>query len=234
MALTFLALLEYNRISSLITGGRGRVLPSIIGLVVPLCVYHHSGQGASPGLFIAAFFVFLFSALPGVKNFRQILPETALKTTGLVYISLPLSYFILLFHAPLGRWWILFFLTVIWCNDSFAYVFGKALGRHKLCPSISPGKTIEGAVGGLASGIVAALVFNAMAPLTGYGGIVVIALVTGVLGIAGDLSESVIKRGAGVKDSGTIVPGHGGILDRIDSMFFSLPAIYMLAIYLKI
>jgi len=234
MALTFLALFEFSKISSIICDGRGGgILAPLIGLLVPLCVYHH-GHGASSVMFLAAFFIFLFTALPGVRDFRQILPEAAMKTTGLVYISLPLSYFILFTYAPLGRWWILFFLIVIWCNDSFAYIFGKLFGSHKLCASISPGKTIEGALGGLASGIVSALIFNAFASLTGYGGVIIIALIVGVLGIFGDLSESVLKRGAGVKDSGTIVPGHGGILDRIDSMFFSLPAIYILAIYLKI
>ncbi len=234
MGITFLALLEYNKISSLISGGRGGgVITSLIGLAIPICVYH-SGHGSPGVLFAAAFFVFLFSALPGERHFRQALPEAAMKTTGLVYISLPLSYFILLSNAPLGRWWALFFLIVIWCNDSFAYFSGRAFGRHKLCPSISPGKTVEGAIGGLASGVVAALIFNGFTCLTGYGAVILIALVTGVLGIFGDLSESLIKRGAGVKDSGTMVPGHGGVLDRIDSMFFSLPAIYMLAIYFKI
>jgi len=234
MAITFLALLEFNKISSLISGVHGvGVIAPLIGLILPLSVYY-TGLVPSSALFTAAFFVFLFLALPGVKNFRQTLPDTAMKTTGLVYIALPLSYFILLASAPAGRWWILFYLIVIWCNDSFAYIFGKALGRHKLCPSISPGKTIEGAVGGLISGVAAALIFNTFTCLGGYGGVILIALVTGTLGIFGDLSESVLKRGAGVKDSGTIVPGHGGVLDRIDSMFFSLPAVYILAIYFKI
>ncbi len=234
MAITFLALLEFNKISSLITGTHGGGLTApLMGLILPLSVYY-AGAAPSSALFTAAFFLFLFLALPGVKNFRHTLPDTAMKTTGLVYISLPLSYFILLASAPAGRWWVLFYLIIIWCNDSFAYIFGKAVGRHKLCASISPGKTIEGALGGLASGVLAAIIFNAFACLSGYGGVIIIAFVTGILGIFGDLSESVLKRSAGVKDSGTIVPGHGGVLDRIDSMFFSLPAIYMLAIYFKI
>jgi len=233
LALTFLALLEFNRIVSLISGGRGGgFFPSLVGLAPCICVYSNVHESSS-AIFIAAFFIFLFTALLGEKNFRQTLPQAAMKTAGLVYISLPLSYFILFTYAPLGRWWILFFLIVIWCNDSFAYIFGKLFGRHKLCVSISPGKTIEGAAGGIASGIAAALVFNAARPLCGFGAIILIALIAGVLGIAGDLSESVLKRAAGVKDSGTIVPGHGGILDRIDSFFFSLPAIYMLAIYFQ-
>ncbi|MFQ5353590.1 MAG: phosphatidate cytidylyltransferase [Thermodesulfobacteriota bacterium] len=236
IVLTFLALLEYNRLTALIFKGHGSgILTSIAGLVITLCVYI-TGAAPSPLLFIAGLFIFLFTALGTTSEHRSAAEEAAFKTMGLVYISLPLSYFLLLAGAPGGRSWILFFLVLIWCNDSLAYVSGRAFGRHKLCPSISPGKTIEGALGGIACGIAAAFVFNALAPtpLTGSGGLVILAIVTGLLGIAGDLFESVIKRGAGVKDSGTIVPGHGGVLDRIDSMLFSLPAFYILAISLKI
>ncbi len=233
-ALTLLALMEYNRITARIFDGKGfSLLALIIGLLLTLCVYI-TGEVISAVFLMAALFIFLFTALSAPADMRSSVQEAAFKTAGLIYISLPLSYFILLADAPRGRLWILFFLIVIWCNDSLAYVFGRAFGRHKLCPSISPGKTIEGALGGLLSGVVAALVFNALSPLTGYGAVVLLALITGCLGIAGDLFESILKRGAGVKDSGTLLPGHGGILDRIDSLLFSLPVIYILAISLKI
>ncbi|MFQ5480112.1 MAG: phosphatidate cytidylyltransferase [Thermodesulfobacteriota bacterium] len=234
LVLTFIALLEYNKLTALIYSGGGQgVFAALIGLIFTFCVYF-TGLALSSALLIAALFIFLFMALAGAPDMRSAVQEAVFKTAGLIYISLPLSYFILLADAPQGRLWILFFLIVIWCNDSLAYVFGRAFGSHKLCPSISPGKTIEGALGGIGSGIVAALVFNAAAPLTGYGAVILLALITGCLGIMGDLFESILKRGAGVKDSGTILPGHGGILDRIDSLLFSLPVIYILVISLKI
>ncbi|MFQ5427868.1 MAG: phosphatidate cytidylyltransferase [Thermodesulfobacteriota bacterium] len=234
MLLTFLALLEYNRLTGFIFDAHGSgVLASLIGLLLTLAVYT-SGGAYTPLLLIAGLFIFLFLALAGASEHRMAVQEAVFKSAGLIYISLPLSYFLLLAEAQSGRKWILFFLIVIWCNDSLAYVFGRAYGRHKLCPSVSPGKTIEGAMGGIASGIAAAVIFNAFTHLTGYGSVFILAIITGILGIAGDLFESIIKRGAGVKDSGTILPGHGGVLDRIDSMFFSLPAFYLLAISLKI
>ncbi len=233
-ALTFISLIEYNRLTAKIYGGRGSaVVISLGGVIVTLCIYL-TGSALAPVVLIAALLISLFSAIPGASDLRAAVEEAVFKIGGIIYISLPLSYFLLLAEAPKGRLWLLFFLIVIWCNDSLAYVFGRALGRRKLCPAISPGKTIEGAAGGIASGLVAACVFNAISPLTGFGAVVLIALVTGCLSIVGDLFESVIKRGAGEKDSGTIVPGHGGLLDRIDSIFFSLPALYVLAIYLKI
>ncbi len=234
LALTLVSLTEYNRLSSAIYRGHaGGLLVHAAGLLVPLAAYC-TGRVPSPLYLTIVLLVFLFAAArtgPGPDaGLRYALAEAAVKTTAIVYISLPLSLFVLLASAPSGRLWILFFLTIIWCNDSFAYLTGKTMGRRKLCPSISPGKTIEGALGGIASGIIAALVFNAITHLGSYGAVVMAAVLVGVLGIAGDLFESVIKRGAGVKDSGTIVPGHGGLLDRIDSMLFSLPAIYLLVI----
>ncbi len=233
MALTLISLLEFNRLTAQsYRSGGGGVLAPLIGLIVPIYAYAF-GQVFSPLYLVLALLVILSFAAIGAPNLRHVLTEAALKTTGLLYIALPLSIFVLLAAAPQGRPWILFFLTVIWCNDSFAFATGKAMGRHKLCPSISPGKTIEGALGGIASGVVAALVFNAIARTGVPGFSVLAALVIGVLGLAGDLFESVIKRGAGVKDSGTIVPGHGGLLDRLDSMFFSLPVLYLLVIHLQ-
>jgi len=234
LALTFLALQEYRRLASAAYGGRGTgLLLYVLGLLVPLWTYL-TGRVYGPLQITFSLLLFLFVASlthgRHETRLRHAMTEAALKTTALVYICLPLSLFVLLAATHLGRLWILFFLTLIWCNDSFAYLTGKVAGRHKLCPSISPGKTIEGTLGGIASGLVAAIVFNSFACLGPYGTVILGALLVGVLGIAGDLFESVIKRGAGVKDSGTIVPGHGGILDRIDSMLFSLPAIYLLVI----
>jgi phosphatidate cytidylyltransferase len=120
-------------------------------------------------------------------------------------------------------------LVLIWIADSAAYFVGRALGRHKLAPSISPGKTWEGAAGGLAGAMAWAII---VATYTGINDPVLFlaaAALLAVLSIAGDLFESAVKRKAGVKDSGTLLPGHGGILDRIDSAACALPVAALLA-----
>jgi phosphatidate cytidylyltransferase len=108
-----------------------------------------------------------------------------------------------------------------------AYITGRLIGRHKMSPVISPNKTIEGAAGGIIFGAVAAIVLNLYLELgMGLASVVILSVVIGVVAIIGDLAESVIKRGAGVKDSGSIIPGHGGVLDRIDSIIFTVPVLY--------
>jgi len=135
--------------------------------------------------------------------------------------------------APLGpdRAWILLLVLGVWSFDTGAYLVGSQIGRHKFMTHISPAKSIEGLVGGLiACTIVVALM------LAGLGqppiGAIVLGPLLGLVAQAGDLAESMLKRAAGAKDSGTLIPGHGGILDRIDSFLFAAPvvALYVLAI----
>jgi phosphatidate cytidylyltransferase len=146
---------------------------------------------------------------------------------GIVYIAVPLAHIILLRETELGRWWTLFVLAVIWTNDTFACYVGGIAGRHKLCPAISPNKTVEGSIGGVLGGVLGALLFNRYFFLgAGLPEVLFLSLVIVALAILGDLVESLIKRGAGVKDTGKIIPGHGGMLDRIDSTLFAMPATY--------
>ena len=128
-----------------------------------------------------------------------------------------------------GLGWFLTALLVTWLSDTAAYVVGKSVGRTKLIPAVSPNKTVEGAIGGLiAAGITAALCAFAFGldvhPLTAL----VFGVVLGVIGMLGDLAESMLKRRAGVKDSGSLIPGHGGMLDRIDALIFVLVATWAL------
>ena len=128
---------------------------------------------------------------------------------------------------PQGHLWIFFLLAVVFACDTGAFYFGRAFGRHKLHPRLSPGKTWEGAVGGLLCSLFAAMLFLkfiGLHPLT-----VSLFLMVAALSIAaqvGDLAESVLKRHQGVKDSGHILPGHGGILDRIDGLLFAIPVFF--------
>ena len=126
--------------------------------------------------------------------------------------------------AATGMAWALAVILSTWAGDSAAYLVGRSLGRHKLAPSVSPGKTVEGALGGLlAAVLVSAAVFAVSGTLPAWlGGFVGAGI--GVAGQLGDLSESFLKRQAGVKDSGDLIPGHGGMLDRVDALLFAFPA----------
>lgn len=159
--------------------------------------------------------------------------RVGLTVLGFVYVPLlltPLGLFKLL---PDGTDWIFLTLTLTWFSDTGAYGVGRALGRHKLYPAISPGKSVEGALGGLGSSVLAAVLARAWyMPQLSLGDIVLIALPGGALGQLGDLVESMFKRAFGVKDSGWIIPGHGGLLDRIDALLFCIPYVYIYAKYI--
>ena len=131
-----------------------------------------------------------------------------------------------LFGSYLGAGLILLVFALLWTNDIFAYLTGRLLGKHKLFERISPGKTIEGSLGGLFFTVLGMCIFchyaDWMPYLTGVG----LAIVAVVFGTLGDLCESMLKRQAGVKDSGNLIPGHGGILDRFDSIMFSVPFVF--------
>ncbi|MBT0720157.1 phosphatidate cytidylyltransferase [Tatumella sp. TA1] len=123
-----------------------------------------------------------------------------------------------------GAWWLLFVLLLVWGADSGAYLFGKLFGRHKLAPKVSPGKTIEGCLGGLATSALIAWIFAYFAPLNvAPMSLICAAVIATLASILGDLTESMFKRASGIKDSGNLIPGHGGILDRIDSLTAAVP-----------
>lgn len=129
--------------------------------------------------------------------------------------------------GKMGADLLMLLLVIIWANDIFAYLVGRTLGRHKLAPVISPKKTVEGAIGGLLFGVLASYASHwIFIPQITAKDAVLMALLIGVLGQIGDLCESIVKRTANVKDSGGIVPGHGGMLDRVDSLLFGAPAMY--------
>jgi phosphatidate cytidylyltransferase len=126
-----------------------------------------------------------------------------------------------------AKYLIMGIFILIWVNDSFAYVFGRTLGRTKLFPSVSPKKTVEGALGGLVCSLIAAYIMAKYEPIVNLQQWVILAAVIVVMGIIGDLIESKLKRQAGLKDSGAILPGHGGMLDRLDSLIFAAPFAYL-------
>ncbi|HLO60591.1 MAG TPA: phosphatidate cytidylyltransferase [Bacteroidales bacterium] len=156
--------------------------------------------------------------------------------TGLVYVALPFaSMNYLVFPQTTGHQYthriILGIFTLIWINDTGAYVTGMMIGRHKMFPRISPKKTWEGLAGGTAFTLVASIWMNRLMGILEPADWIALAIITSIFGVYGDLTESLLKRNAGIKDSGNLIPGHGGILDRFDSILFVVP---VAVIYLMI
>ena len=172
---------------------------------------------------------FLFALFSKTKDSKTVL--TCLYAS-LFYLCLPSSMMLFMYRVDLfgilaGSRIIILIFCVLWSNDVFAYLTGKLLGKHKLFPRISPGKTVEGSLGGLVFTVIGMFVFAHFADWLPHLAAIGIAFISVVFGTLGDLCESMLKRQAGVKDSGKLIPGHGGILDRFDSVMFSVPFIFV-------
>lgn len=188
------------------------------------------------GLFFVAIlplfvmFPLAFFLLSNEKNYPNC-TDFAQTIIGPFYICLPLIFFLLIAQLDQGKIWILFILAVIFAGDTTSFYVGRYLGKHKLT-QISPGKTWEGTVGGLLANVLSASIFGLLFfPSLSLISIMVLGIVIGISGQVGDLAESLLKRISNVKDSGTVLPGHGGILDRIDSLLFAIPVLYLYSSY---
>lgn len=172
-------------------------------------------------------------SLPKFKSDSSVWEIVFKQVVGIIYIPLFLSYIVLIRNKDNGVLWIFLLLTVVFMGDTGAYYLGSYFGRHKLCPAVSPNKTIEGALGGLAASLGSgALIKTFFLPLLPWGLSLLFFLSIGMAGQVGDLFESQIKRVAHIKDSGAILPGHGGVLDRIDALLFAAPVAYIFKEYL--
>lgn len=222
---------EFYRMTLPHRRGEGRVA-SLLGAFSVFAVF--SMDSLIPLLVLTALVLFSFLvALFRLQEIRQSAADAALVVTGFLYLPLLLSHLVLIRMLPHGVPWLFLIMVIVMTGDSAAYYVGSALGKHRLYPAVSPKKSIEGSLGGLAGSIIGAFVAKAsfFPALTAFD-CVASALLLGVLGQLGDLFESLIKRSCGVKDSGTIFPGHGGILDRLDSILFAGPAAFYYAWFL--
>ncbi len=158
---------------------------------------------------------------------EQSLRDGAMTLFGVLYLGLTLSTLSMTRLLPSGEWLIFFLLLVTWASDTGAYLVGTLCGRHRLAPMISPKKTVEGLVGGLIGAIIVGYAARwwFLPELSGLDCLVLAILLT-ITGLWGDLTESAMKRSVGMKDSGGILPGHGGMLDRLDSLLFTAPFFY--------
>jgi phosphatidate cytidylyltransferase len=180
----------------------------------------------------AALLIFLFGCvilgLLTKRPLHEVLPAVSIGSAALLFVVLPFSYIVRLDEIePVGRQLVLFTLVLVWAGDMLAYFVGKSLGRVPMAPMLSPKKTWEGALGNVLASMIVAVLF-AKWMQTDVITLLVIAGVANIAGQAGDLIESAYKRGAAVKDSGGLLPGHGGMLDRIDSLILAAPAVWIL------
>lgn len=160
-----------------------------------------------------------------------VLADVSASLFATLYLGLPLGALVAL-HALAGREAVLLLLVTVMVSDTAQYYTGRLFGRHKLSPLISPKKTVEGALGGfLLTPPLMAIVARWWLPAVPTGQVLLVVLALVGLGIVGDLFESLLKRSAGVKDSSALIPGHGGVLDRIDSLLFAAPAFYLFLKY---
>jgi phosphatidate cytidylyltransferase len=175
-------------------------------------------------------FIFFFLSIRALflrKGFPLRLDEAGKHVLGLLYIPFLLSHFAWMHQMENGRIWILFTLVMVYFGDTAAFYIGRAWGRKKMAPILSPGKTIEGGLGAVAGSAAGALVFHFLfLPQLSLNHALVLGSLGGLIGQLGDLWESLLKRSARVKDSGRLIPGHGGLLDRIDSVLFAGPLVY--------
>ena len=178
-------------------------------------------------LIVSIFVPFIYQVLNAKVNLTS--SKLGHYLLALAYISIPFTLLTQIpfindnYHPRI----IIGFFILIWINDSFAYLVGSNFGRTKLYEKISPNKTVEGAIGGLLAAIIAAYFISIYFTSLSYLNWTIIALITVIFGVLGDLMESKFKREAGVKDSGNLIPGHGGFLDRLDSVIFAAPFVYV-------
>ena len=204
----------------------------IIGTAIIWAAYINSFK-IILSLIILNLIVSVLISLPKFK-FDSLVSEIVTKQVlGIVYIPLFISNLVLIRNGIHGVSWLYFLLLIVFSGDIGSFYIGSFLGSHKLCPAVSPNKTIEGSVGGLAANVASGALFkHFFMPLLPWGLSILFFLSIGVAGQVGDLFESELKRTGNIKDSGTILPGHGGILDRIDALLFAAPLAYLFKEYI--
>jgi len=234
-AFEFYRLVTTSKVSPLTYFGLVCVLLFIVGRN-PDALEPHFDIALITPLILSAAAVLSFIWLLARRQKEGAFAGWAWTMAGILYIGWLLSYLVSLRGLEDGRNWIFLALFTTFASDTAAFFIGRALGRHPLAPNISPGKTWEGAVGGVLGAVLVSLFFVLPTPLSlnpylNWGQAILLGLLVSVFGQIGDLTESLLKRNVGVKDSGTLIPGHGGVLDRVDSIVFAGVVVYYFALF---
>lgn len=232
-AASFLVCWEYCTITYAGRNRAGRLVASLLTVLVAAVLYFAPAffLAAAAGSFVVIFLLFLFH----YEDQKTVSLEISSSLTGILYGGVVLTTLSLLGRdaADAGSFWVLLVMIVVWSSDTGAYFAGRGFGKHKLYPAVSPNKTVEGAIGGIIASVGVGFLFNG---LFGYAAVwqpmqwwqvLVLTIPANLLAQMGDLAESLIKRAHQVKDSGNIIPGHGGMLDRIDGLIFAAPWFYI-------
>jgi len=227
----FLSLIEFNQMG---LGAEHRFeqgLASVVGASVVLLLFYEKSTLLFP-LLTATILVFSLLFLFRLPVITEVHHRLGWIILGLIYLPFLLGHLIPLRLLTDGRQWIFLTLIAIMSCDTCAYFIGSKIGKRKLYPAVSPNKSVEGAIGGLVGAVLGVLLAKVcFLPIIGFFAAVLIGLLLGIMGQLGDLFESLLKRACQVKDSGNMIPGHGGILDRLDSLLFAFPVIYYIARY---
>ena len=204
---------------------------AVLGWVLAVLGAGFAGLPGLIGALVLAMFMGVLYFLFQFRKLPYVLDEMGRFALGHLYVSLGLALLVCVYYLNAGRYWVLFCLLVTFLGDTCAYYAGKTFGRHRLYPAVSPKKTWEGLLGNMLGCAAAASIYSAfLLPAVWYeaGGL---GLFLGLWGTVGDLFESAIKRESGIKDSGKILLGHGGILDRVDALLFNIPVIFLFALF---
>ncbi len=223
--MAFLGLLEFCRMALPQRPVAG-LATALFGAVIPYLFFLHGWHAillAITGFLLVSSLYLLFR----FNDIRQVVAESGALAFGILYVPILLGYLNLIRSGSMGVQWLFLMMFIVMSGDSAAYYVGSMFGRNKLYPAVSPNKSVEGALGGLAGSLAGSLLFRQLFfPEIGLPLCLAAALIVGAAGQLGDLFESLLKRSCGVKDSGNIIPGHGGILDRLDSILFAAPVIW--------
>jgi len=228
---TFFGLREYYNLVLPHSKRIERVVGIGLGLILSLALSFGGMKEISLFLVIVLLILgVLFMAVS--QDLSSTVSKMGIALFGILFIGFLLAYVSLIRNMANGRVWVLFLIITVWAGDIFALLSGSFLGRHKLYPKISPNKTFEGLAGAIVGSIVVAFAFSRLfLPSLGMRFCTLFAIGLGILGQLGDFTESMLKRSAQVKDSGTLIPGHGGMLDRLDSFLFSAPFLHYALLY---
>jgi phosphatidate cytidylyltransferase len=236
LLINLIALYEFYQLTRA-SGAFPMVVPSLVtGAVTFVLMFLVSARLVHPNLLLLIIpFAILLLILALYMQKPDVIRNTAISFLGIIYVSLPLSTLHWLAFPPDNAFAythrvILGLLTLVWINDTGAYLVGITIGRHRLFERISPKKSWEGAIGGALLTLVCAWWMGLLMGMLNRTDWLILALIVSVFGVFGDLTESLFKRNVGQKDSGTLIPGHGGLLDRIDSILFVVPlaVVYLL------